>query len=61
MAERSARARNLAHELRTREAARLVGMDDFVCVQAPFRGVSGGFLMSRWMPRPLSMPWSRCT
>ena len=42
MAERSARARNLAHELRTREAARLVGMDDFVCVQAPFRGVSGG-------------------
>ena len=42
MAERSARARELAHELRAQEAARLVGMEDLVCVQAPFRGVSGG-------------------
>lgn len=42
MAERSARARELARDLRAREASRLVGMDDLVCVQAPFRGVSGG-------------------
>lgn len=42
MAERSARARALARELRAREAARLVGTDDLVCVQSPLRGVSGG-------------------
>ena len=42
MASRSARARELARELRAREAARLVGMDDLVCVQAPLHGVSGG-------------------
>ena len=42
MAERSARARGLAHEMRREEARRLVGADDLVCVQAPFRGVSGG-------------------
>ena len=42
MAERSARARGLAHEMRREEARRLVGADDLVCVQTPFRGVSGG-------------------
>lgn len=42
MAERSARARSLAREMRIEAAQRLVGARDLVCVQAPFRGVSGG-------------------
>ena len=42
MAARSARVRQLAREMREREAERLVGREDLVCVQAPLRGVSGG-------------------
>ena len=34
--------RQLAREMREREAERLVGREDLVCVQAPLRGVSGG-------------------
>ena len=41
-AERAARARALAAEMRRAEAARLVGSDDLVVVQAPGRGVTGG-------------------
>ena len=42
MAERSARARALADELRLAEARRLVGEKDLVVVQYPGRGVTGG-------------------
>ncbi|WP_353653067.1 MiaB/RimO family radical SAM methylthiotransferase [Olsenella uli] len=41
-AERSRRARELAHEMRLAEAARLVGTEDLVLVQYPGRAVSGG-------------------
>ena len=42
MAERGARARALADELRLAEARRLVGEKDLVVVQYPGRGVTGG-------------------
>mgnify|MGYP002516857153 CR=1 FL=1 len=42
MAERAARARKLARELRHEEAARLVGTEGLVVVQYPGRGVDGG-------------------
>lgn len=41
-AERAARVRALAAEMRRAEAERLVGSDDLVVVQAPGRGVTGG-------------------
>lgn len=42
MADRAARARELAAVMCRAEAARLVGTDDLVVVQAPGRGVTGG-------------------